>query len=382
MPECIAVDPQTERPIRVHWEGTDIAEIEQIESNAAASYASPGFIDIQINGFAGVNFGDPDLTVDNVRKVTQRLWETGVTYFLPTLITDSAENMAAALARLRVAAEESDLRDSIVGFHMEGPYLSSVDGPRGAHPLAYTKDPDWDEFQRFQDAAGGMVRMMTLAPERDGALAFIEKAVESGVRIAIGHTAASRQQILDAVAAGATLSTHLGNAAHDMLQRHHNYIYDQLAEDGLMASIIVDGHHLPPHLVKIFLRVKGPERIVLTSDAVQYAGLPPGIYDGGYRKFEVRADGFIGVVGEPRLAGSGLLLIRGIENTVRFTEATLADAVNMATVTPAKFLGMDQRLGSLQPGKEASMVLFSWNPETKAAQVEETIVAGRRVFKT
>lgn len=378
-----AIDARDDSPVELSWDGKQITDRRPLPATPESGvFVSPGFVDIQINGFAGINFGDPNLTVDNVREVATKLWATGVTHFLPTLITNSVENMKAALGRLAEAARQPDLANSVIGFHMEGPYLSSVDGPRGAHPLAFTKDPDWDEFQRFQEAAEGKVLLMTLAPERDGALRFIEKAVQSGVRISIGHTAANRQQILDAVSAGATLSTHLGNAAHDQLQRHHNYIYDQLGEDGLMASLIVDGHHLPPHLVNVFYRVKGPQRTILTSDAVQYAGLPAGIYDGGYRKFEVRDDGYIGVVGEPRLAGSGLLLIRGIENMVRFTDATLAQAIQMSTETPARFLGLESKIGQLKPGYEASMVRFEWDAQTMSAKIRETIMAGRSVFRS
>lgn len=403
MSQRLARDLADGKPVRVSW-STDI--LDSVEPAGAAApggaaakdansargrpnasgydepsdlFVAPGLIDVQINGFAGVNYGDPNLTVDQVRTVDQKLAAVGVTHYLPTLITDSVERMAAAVGRIRNAAADPELRAGIVGIHLEGPYLSSVDGPRGAHPLEHTKDPDWEEFSRIQESAGGLVKLVTLAPERNGALRFIEQAVKAGIRISIGHTAASRQQILDAISAGASLSTHLGNAAHDQLQRHHNYIYDQLADDRLYASIIVDGHHLPPHLVKIFWRVKGPERTILTSDAVQYAGLPPGVYDGGYRKFEVRADGFIGVLGEPRLAGSGLMLIRGVENLVSFAGATLADAVRCATEIPARFLGIDDKIGQLRKGSDASLIVFRW--QDGKAMIVETIRGGKAIYK-
>lgn len=344
-------------------------------------FLSPGPIDLQVNGFAGIHFGDPELTEEGVLSVARALWASGTTHFLPTLITDSVPRMREAVSRIQSAAEQAALHGAILGIHLEGPYLSSLDGPRGAHPLQHCKDPDWEEFQSLQDAASGLIRLVTLAPERGGALPFIEKVVATGVRVAIGHTAANRQTMLAAIAAGATLSTHLGNAAHDQLQRHHNYVYDQLGEDRLAASLIVDGHHLPPHLVKIFWRAKGPERTILISDAVQYAGLPPGTYDAGYRRFEVRADGFIGVVGEPRLAGSGLLLLRGVENLIRFTGAELGAAFATVTVNPARFLGLEQRLGELAPGREASLVRFRWDRQTGKVTVVETIVGGQTVYE-
>jgi N-acetylglucosamine-6-phosphate deacetylase len=287
--------------------------------------------------------------------------------------------MRAALARLSSAREADPLlRRSVLGFHLEGPWLSAEDGPRGAHPVAHCRDPEWHDFRRLQDAADGDVILVTLAPERAGAISFINRLNASGVTVALGHTAADRTTILAAVDAGAKLSTHLGNAAHNLLQRHHNYLWDQLGEDRLFASVIVDGHHLPPHLVDIFLRVKGPERTVLISDAVALTGMPPGVYDAGYRQFEVRADGFIGVLGEPRLAGSGLLLPRGVENAVRFTRCLRRAAWRSASAVPAALLGLSARIGSLVPGAEASLVRFTWNDG--GIDVRETILAGQTVF--
>jgi len=350
-----------------------------IPPSADLPFISPGFVDIQINGLAGVNFGNPEITTDEVLRAADLLASQGVTHFLPTLITDSIERMEASVKRLADAAESDELRGAIVGIHLEGPYLSSVDGPRGAHPLAHCKDPDWKEFSRLQQAARGWIRMITLAPERAGAVDFIKQAVGSGVRVAIGHTAASREQILSAVEAGATLSTHLGNAAHDMIQRHHNYIFDQLGEDRLLASLIVDGHHLPPHLVDIFVRVKGIDRIVLVSDAVQYAGLKPGIYDGGYRQFEVREDGFIGVVGEPRLAGSGLLLVKALENITTFLRGhDVRPWIQTVTTNPRKWLGLDPC--NLHDGGDASCVVWKWDEVSSRLSIQETIRAGRTVY--
>src|SRR5205807_1149747 len=163
-------------------------------------------------------------------------------------------------------------------FHLEGPYISAEDGPRGAHPLAQVRPPDLGEFQRIQEAADGNIRLVTLAPELPGALAFIDKLTAAGVVVAIGHTAASPATIRDAVSAGARLSTHLGNGSHAMLPRHDNYLWEQLAADELWASIICDGHHLPAAVMRCILRVKTPARTILTCDAGSLAGLPSGRY--------------------------------------------------------------------------------------------------------
>jgi N-acetylglucosamine-6-phosphate deacetylase len=350
-----------------------------LETLAGGEYRSPGWIDVQINGLAGVDFGDPKVSVEQFINVCRRLWSEGVAYFLPTLITGPLDRMAAALARLSGFADTPDVAPSVLGFHLEGPWLSAEEGPRGAHPKECCRNPDWDDFRRLQDAAGGKVSMVTLAPELPGAAAFIERLVAAGVKVAIGHTAANREAILAALEAGADLATHLGNAAHEMLHRHRNYVYDLLGDDRAWASFIVDGHHLPPWVVQSFVRAKGLTRTILVSDAVALAGMPPGVYDAGYRKFEVRDDGYIGVLGEPRMAGSGLILRKGIENLVRFAGVSLADSISTVTTNPTRWLGLSDRLAS-PGGSETSSVRFRWDEEKGEIVVLETTVAGRQAF--
>jgi N-acetylglucosamine-6-phosphate deacetylase len=371
--------------VEIAWSGSKIEKIVPIEGEAREliPWLAAGFVDVQVNGLMGINFGDPEIEPADVATVAGRLAAHGVTHFLPTLITDSIDRMRGSLERLALAALDESLGGAVVGIHLEGPYLSSLDGPRGAHPLEHCKDPDWDEFCRLQESARGKIRVVTMAPERRGGIDFIRRAVESGVRVAIGHTAATREELLAAVEAGATLSTHLGNAAHDQIQRHHNYIFDQLGEDRLWASLIVDGHHLPPHLVKIFVRAKGLDRIILVSDAVQYTGLPAGIYDAGYREFEVREDGFIGVVGEPRLAGSGLLLTRAIENFTRYLGyETPAEAIRCVTSQPRRWLSGKVVGDEPAVGDEASLVFYDWDEKSGRIGIRETIRAGQTVYRS
>ena len=345
------------------------------------SLLCPGFIDVQVNGLAGIAFNDPQLSIEQVVTVTERLWQVGVALYCPTLITDSLENLRRSLAVIARARRQTPAGKSILGVHVEGPYLSPEDGPRGAHPLTHVRTPDWGEFQSLQEAAEGTIRLVTLAPELPGAIPFIEKLVAAGVCVAIGHTNATAADIRAAVAAGASMSTHLGNAAHDRLQRHHNYVYHQLAADELWASLIVDGHHLPPELVKIFVRAKRPDRVILVSDAAHWAGLPPGIYPWGHCDVEVRADGWIGVVGQPRLAGSGLMLPRGIENVVRFAGVTLSDAVRMVTEQPAQVLGLAPGIGSISAGSDATFTLADWDADRGCLSIRRTIVNGEVVYQ-
>ena len=194
----------------------------------------PGFVDLQVNGFVGVDFTDPALTSEGVLKAAAAIEKTGVTRFLPTLITSSLETFAAS-ARTLVRTKHP----AIVGIHMEGPYISPEDGPRGAHPREFVRGATVDDFRRRQDAAEGRIAIVTVAPEAPGAVPLIEHLVSNKVRAAIGHSNANGQQIGDAVQAGATMSTHLGNGCANMLPRHPNVIWEQLGEDRLLAGFIV-----------------------------------------------------------------------------------------------------------------------------------------------
>src|SRR5262249_52959558 len=190
--------------------------------------------DLQINGCDGISFNSPKLTVDNVRHVVQVCRRHGIAGLLPTLVTNSFEALAHGFATLARACEtDPGVARAVPGFHLEGPYIAAEDGPRGAHPREHVRRPDWDEFRRWQDAAGRRIKLVTLAPEHDGAIEFITKLTAAGVVVAIGHTAASGERLRQAVRAGARLSTHLGNGSHAVLPRHDNYIWQQLADDDL-----------------------------------------------------------------------------------------------------------------------------------------------------
>jgi N-acetylglucosamine-6-phosphate deacetylase len=295
----------------------------------------PGFFDLQVNGFAGVDFNAGDLTADAVRLALARLRATGVTRCLPTLITSAFDRFAA---NARLLASMPD--DALAGLHMEGPYLSPDDGPRGAHRREHLRAADVDDFARRQDAARGRIVLVTLAPEVPGALELIEHLVATGVRAAIGHTAATPAQIADAIAAGATLATHLGNGCASVLPRHPNPIWELLAADAVSASLIVDGHHLPPSTVKAMVRAKGATRTILVSDATAAAGCSPGEYSIGGVRCTLDEDGRVALPGTPYLAGSSLTLDRAVANTVRFTGLSIADVAPMASTIPAAVVGM------------------------------------------
>jgi N-acetylglucosamine-6-phosphate deacetylase len=294
----------------------------------------PGLFDLQVNGFGGVDFNAPGLAADRVVEALLLMRTTGVTRCLPTLITSSFERFAEnarVLARTATAA--------IAGIHMEGPYISPEDGPRGAHPREHVIDASLEDFHRRQDAAEGRIALVTLAPECPGALPLIDLLVASGVRVAIGHTAAAPQQIADAISAGATLATHLGNGCAQMLPRHPNAIWELLAADAVHASVIADGHHLPPATVKAMIRAKGVDRTILITDAMAAAACAPGPYTIGGVECAVDQTGRVSLSGTPYLAGSSLTLDRAIANTVRFTGLSIDDVIPMASTIPGRWLG-------------------------------------------
>jgi N-acetylglucosamine-6-phosphate deacetylase len=314
-----------------------------------ASWIAPAFFDLQINGCSGYGFNSPNLTVDRVRHITAVCRSHGIAGFCPTLITNDHESLLQAFKVLGLVGE-------IEAIHLEGPYISPEDGPRGAHPRRHVRPPDWDEFRRFQEAAAGRIRLVTLAPELDGALPFIETLVESGIVVAIGHTAASPSRIDEAVRAGARLSTHLGNGAHALLPRHDNYIWAQLADDRLWASIISDGWHLPVSVLRCFLRIKTAARLILTCDASSLAGLSPGRYREWDQDLEVQGDGRIAVAGTGYLAGSGAFTDACVRHALSCLELSLPDAIDMAGKHARELLGLP--VWSLEPGAPVNLILF------------------------
>jgi N-acetylglucosamine-6-phosphate deacetylase len=328
---------------------------------------APSLFDLQINGALGCSFGDPTLTGEALTAVVRLCRSHGIGGFLATVITDDLDRMQAALANLRRLREQSaELAAMIPGFHLEGPWLSAEDGPRGAHPRAYIRTPEADDFARLQEAAGGLIRLVTLAPELPGALRLIEYLRREGVVVSIGHTAASPQQIRDGFSAGATMSTHLGNGCHAVLPRHANYLWEQLDADA-WASVIADGQHLPDAVLRCIVRLKAP-RVVLTCDASPLAGLTPGRYILWGQTVELHDTGRVSVVGTPYLAGSGVLTDFCVWHLHRVTRLPLATVIAWASQSPREVLGLP--VPTLAVGQPA--VLFEW---TEATARECTIPA-------
>ncbi len=343
-------------------------------------YIAPGFVDLQVNGFAGVDYCSPHAPAEKIAWSIRMIHATGVTRFFPTVITGSPEDMAGALRNLARAKASLPEGGAMEAFHVEGPHISPEDGPRGAHPQRWVRPPDYDEFRRWQEAADGNVRLVTVSPEWPEAPGYIEKLTREGVVVSVGHTKANAEQIDAAVSAGATLSTHLGNGAHQLLARHPNYIWEQLAQDRLAASFIVDGIHLGASFLKVALRAKGVERLILVTDAVMPAGCEPGPYMLGEVEVELHADGSVRMRGGTRLAGSALTMDHAIANVMRLAGVTLRDAITMATINPARIGKIASRRRGLSVAERADLVVFQMDSSTGDLRVLETYVSGERVY--
>jgi N-acetylglucosamine-6-phosphate deacetylase len=342
---------------------------------------APGFIDLQVNGFGGVDFNSPardqEAAHEEIAHAIVKIASTGTTRFFPTVITGAPEAMRAALRNLANAREALEFGHCMDAFHVEGPHISPEDGPRGAHPKEWVRPPSIEEFHTLQDAARGNIRLVTLAPEWPGAAAYIEELTGDGVVCSIGHTRATAAQIHDAVSAGATMSTHLGNGAGSKT-RTDEFITAQLSEMKLAASFIVDGHHLPDEFLLRALEAKGLERSVLVTDAVAPAMCEPGPYQLGGVDVELQEDGRVTLRRGTRLAGSALRMDRAIENVMSVAGVSLSQAVTLATTNPARVGKVRGRLRGLQRGERADVVRFRF--VDGRMEVVDVHVSGKLIF--
>ncbi len=371
---------QTGQPVRVYMANGRIASVAPVaDCDETSLWLGPGLVDLQVNGFAGhdANATAPDPR--NIAILTAALWAQGVTRYLPTLVTTCASHLQMALRSIVAAMDENEqVAQSVLGIHLEGPFISPEDGPRGAHDAAWVRAPDWDLFQSWQDVAGGRIRIITLSPEWDGAPAFIQRCAATGVRVAIGHTAATPEQIREAVTSGATLSTHLGNGTHATLPRHPNYLWEQLASEALWTSFIGDGFHLPAAVMKVILKVK-QQRAFLVSDTVALAGLPAGRYDAAVGGSVVLTpDGRLCLERDPGLlAGSAQPLLRAVERLSAQGICEFAQAWDLASVRPTNYLQPGAPAG-LSPGSPADLIMFE--RQSDGIRIVSTLVNGTRVY--
>ena len=338
-----------------------------------SSFTTSGLIDIQVNGFAGVDFNAKGITAERMDHALSYLAASGVTCVLPTLITASQAHLVSQLAELDDAVSQSVLGPLMVaGYHIEGPFLSPEEGSSGAHPASEMIPASQELVIRLEKAASRPLRIMTVAPERQGVLELIPFLVERGIACAIGHTSASRSQIEAAIAAGATLSTHLGNGLPHILNKHENPLFSQLARDELTASFIADGIHVHPDTLQIYLRAKTLDKSIITTDAVAAAGqnLSAGIYTIGSTQIERHEDGSVRIPGSTYLAGSSATMDQMVRNLMRWYGCSMANILQLARTNPAHIV--NDFVSTPKVGTKADFVHWEWR--NNELQVVETTI--------
>ena len=331
---------------------------------------APGFVDIHIHGAAGQDVMVADAS--ELAAVEQLLSHHGVTSYFPTTVTAPLDQICSALEHLadaiETASQDNGSRRGLaqpLGIHLEGPFLSHV--RRGAHPLENLLPPTLERFNRLWQAARGHIRIMTIAPELDGALEVISEAARRGVCVSMGHSDAEMKSARAGVTAGARHATHTFNAMRPLDHREPGIIGEVLTDPQLSADIIADGIHLDPAIVRLFLQSKGPDQAVLITDAISATCMPDGRYRLGTFEVEVK-NGRCLVDG--KLAGSVLTMDRAVRNVMEFAHWDLQQTLRLATLNPARVAGLTNR-GKLAAGVEADFVVLS-----PSGEVRNTIIRG------
>jgi len=371
-------DPRTGAGISVIAQEGLITEIVPSDYDGDL-WLTAGLVDLQVNGYRGFDLNGDTLTASTISSLAREILSTGVTSFAPTLITASPEKLISRLKLIKQACENDLITEACIPFiHIEGPHISPLDGYRGAHPLDAVRPPSITEFETWQQVSGNRVGMVTLSPHYDESIIYIQHLVANKVLVSIGHTHATTTQIRAAVDAGASLSTHLGNALPPLLKRHPNPIWSQLSEQKLQAMFIADGHHLAPEVLTVMLRVKSHQHSILVSDLVALAGMSPGIYSqpiGG--TIELTTDNRLVMQGTEMLAGAVLPLADCIGRASAMTGLSFSEVLRMASTNPGKLAG---NRGALQPGMRADLLQFKLDERSSGISVEKVWLCGSLEF--
>ncbi|MEJ7799503.1 MAG: amidohydrolase family protein [Ilumatobacter sp.] len=326
-------------PVAVSVAGSRISRVEPIESEGAVTLI-PGLLDLQVNGYGGIDLNDGAVTPERLADLIRALRSVGVTGFCPTFVTAPVHELVASLRSVAALMEdEPHLAHSVLGVHLEGPWISARDGARGAHAARHVRPATLAELDLLTQT-GAPISIITVAPEAAGVIDLIPEVVRRGIVVSIGHSAADPSTIAAAVEAGATMSTHLGNGVAAELPRHPNLIWSQLASDALWASFIADGHHVDSEPMSVFLKAKGLDRSLLVSDTVAIAGLAAGTYESSIGDVvELSDSGRLSLAGTSYLAGAVRTLLDGVAWLVDSHILGHSDAVRLATANPAALLG-------------------------------------------
>ncbi|GAA5122400.1 N-acetylglucosamine-6-phosphate deacetylase [Haloechinothrix salitolerans] len=345
-------------PVTVEWQGPVITAITYLDApRAELPLLAPGLVDLQVNGYGGLDVNTESITVDTVIELSHILASRGVTTWLPTVVTAAEERIVEAVrcvARARTA--DPVVANAVPSVHVEGPFISDHDGARGVHDPSFVRSLDIEEVSRWREA--GPVGIVTISPHGEHAAEQVRSLTRLGVTVAIGHTHASSDEVSAAVGAGATLSTHLGNGIPTTLPRHPNIIWRQLADDRLHAGLIADGHHLPFDTLEVMLRAKSIERAFLVSDSTEIGGRPPGRYQTAVGSVvELSEDLRLSEAGSDLLAGAAASLLDGVRNVMHGTSFGIHDALLLATRNPARLApGVRPGVGELRVGGPADLM--------------------------
>ncbi len=371
----------TGKPLSITIKEGIVSQVTSLPSQAdhkALPLIAPGFFDIQVNGYVGKDYSTA-LKIKDIEQLISHIAKGGVTQHIPTIITNSEENILKNIKAIVNAKEASNMiRNALPAIHIEGPFISPREGARGVHNPSYIRSANIDEFIRWQEAARGSIKIVTLSPEDDQALEFIKYVSKLGVIVAIGHTDVSPGQIEKAIDAGATLSTHLGNGSPSMIPRLENFIYKQLSDDRMNISIIADGFHLPSFVLDCFTRCKGKEKTILVSDVASLAGSTPGRYTWNGMDIEVHDDGHMGLYGTSNLAGASLLLDSCVANLVKCSSFTLEESVRCATVNPRTLTGISTWDNQPKVGDPANFTIFTY--DAGLIRIKKTILQEHILF--
>ena len=299
-----------------------------------------GLVDLQVNGYKGVHFSDIKLTRDDFIKACRGVFEAGTTAFLPTMITSPKEIYEHNLPIMAGVLQEAEFRGKLLGFHIEGPFISEQDGARGAHDAQWISRPDVDYLKQLIEWSDGQIKLLTIAAGPDGAEKLARYAVSRGIAVSLGHQMATEADLAKLAQAGAVSLTHLGNGIPAMLPRHENPIWAGLNNDDLVAMIITDGHHLPASVLKTIIRTKGPEHCVVVSDASSPAGLPPGKYEALGHQVVLEEDGLLRDLTTGYLGGSSASMLQCMNHLASLNLVSQDELFAMGFDNPLALIGL------------------------------------------
>lgn len=322
----------------------------------------PGFVDLQVNGFKGVDFSSPDLTEEKFCFACEELLKTGTAAFLPTLITSPKDVYLHNLPLIANVKESGRFGNQILGIHLEGPFISDEPGAVGAHPKQFTQKPSTELLEEFWGLSKGSLKMITIAAELEGASDLAEFAISKGIVVSLGHQLAKGESIERLVEAGAKALTHLGNGVPNQLDRHDNPIIAGLSNDGLKAMLIPDGYHLPSRLINVIIKTKGSDNVIAVSDISPVAGLEQGRYELWNTEVVLEEDGFLHCADRPCLAGSSTTLFECMNHLASLSVLSVEGLLDVGFYNPLKLI-------TVKPDELGCQTKVVWNDDLNKFEI-------------